>query len=380
MNTIKLNTIGLNDVSLNYVGAKVRANSGGGGGEDLAAIPFYVEAIEPLNVKFTNAHEYSRDNKTWTSANNEDIAVEAGQRVYFRATSVLTGSGRNYVRATNKYNVGGNIMSLLYGSEYIGKYTIEYDTVFYTLFSYEANLINAHDLRLPATTLANGCYRYMFQNCTSLVNAPELPATTLAYDCYSYMFYGCTSLVNAPKLPATTLAEQCYDYMFTNCTSLVNAPELPATTLAKYCYRYMFYNCASLVNAPNLPATTLAYGCYRYMFEECKNLVNAPNLPATTLDSLCYSRMFYNCTSLINAPYLPAIQLELRSYYYMFSGCRNLQYVKAMFTTTPGSDYTGNWLNGVAANGTFVKNATATWDVRGINGVPDGWTIETAEA
>lgn len=34
------------------------------------------------------------------------------------------------------------------------------------------------------------------------------------------MFYGCTSLTTAPALPATTLANHCYDYMFVGCTSL----------------------------------------------------------------------------------------------------------------------------------------------------------------
>ena len=34
----------------------------------------------------------------------------------------------------------------------------------------------------------------MFGKCTSLTQAPELPATTLVDGCYYYMFYGCTSL------------------------------------------------------------------------------------------------------------------------------------------------------------------------------------------
>ena len=34
----------------------------------------------------------------------------------------------------------------------------------------------------------------MFDGCKSLVNAPELPAETLADNCYWYMFNGCTSL------------------------------------------------------------------------------------------------------------------------------------------------------------------------------------------
>jgi hypothetical protein len=33
------------------------------------------------------------------------------------------------------------------------------------------------------------------------------------------------------------------------------------------------------------------------------------------------------------------------------------------------------WVYGVSPTGTFVKNKDATWDVRGINGIPKGWTV-----
>jgi hypothetical protein len=49
-----------------------------------------------------------------------------------------------------------------------------------------------------------------------------------------------------------------------------------------------------------------------------------------------------------------------------------------MFTTTPSTSYTNNWVDGVASTGTFVKNRAATWDVGGVNGIPTGWTVETA--
>ena len=48
-----------------------------------------------------------------------------------------------------------------------------------------------------------------------------------------------------------------------------------------------------------------------------------------------------------------------------------------MFTTTPSTTYTNNWVNGVASSGTFVKNKDATWNVTGINGIPTGWTVVT---
>ena len=69
-----------------------------------------------------------------------------------------------------------------------------------------------------------------------------------------------------------TMADYCYQYMFNGCTSLTTAPALPATTLADYCYISMFSNCTSLTTAPALPATTLAIGCYNSMFSGCKKI------------------------------------------------------------------------------------------------------------
>ena len=51
-----------------------------------------------------------------------------------------------------------------------------------------------------------------------------------------------------------------------------------------------------------------------------------------------------------------------------------------MFKTTPSSTYTGYWVDGVASNGTFVKNVDATWTTTGVNGIPSGWTVETVSA
>ena len=61
----------------------------------------------------------------------------------------------------------------------------------------------------------------------------------------------------------------------------------------------------------------------------------------------------------------------------MFQGCTNLNYIKAMFTTY-NAIATSKWVDGVASSGTFVKNASAQWDVTGTSGVPSGWTVVTA--
>lgn len=70
--------------------------------------------------------------------------------------------------------------------------------------------------------------------------------------------------------------------------------------------------------------------------------------------------MFDGCTSLTTAPELPATTLAASCYSFMFKNCTNLNYIKAMFTTTPSTGYTNSWVSGVSATGTFVKNSAAT--------------------
>jgi len=121
---------------------------------------------------------------------------------------------------------------------------------------------------------------------------------------------------------------------------------------------------------------------FSYIFKDATKLTDAVNLilPATTLTTYCYSNMFSGCTSLATAPALPATTLATNCYRYMFQNCSNLNYIKAMFTTTPSTSYTNGWVRNVAATGTFVKNSAAEWDVTGVDGVPSGWTVETASA
>ena len=249
----------------------------------------------------------------------------------------------------------------------------------YTRMFKECTSLTTAPKVLPATTLTKYCYYEMFQGCNSLIAAPELPATTLANYCYYCMFLRCTSLVSVPKvLPAPVLTEHCYDCMLSECNSLTTAPEILATTLASYCCANMFYSCSSLVTVPKvLPATTLASYCYQYMFEECPSLTTAPELPATELVDGCYSYMFHGCPALTTAPELPAMTLAKSCYEYMFADCPNLNYIKALFTTDPGAgSYTTNWVSGVSSTGTFVKNAAATWNVTGNNGIPTGWNVK----
>ena len=271
--------------------------------------------------------EFSVNGGNWTELGTTTVTF-GGENGKLRLRGKnLSGTGENYNQSAtilfgNSVPVActGDIRTLL---DYENHSAVNTENArFCRLFQDCTSLVEAPEL--PATTLADQCYASMFENCTSLRKAPELPATNLTTSCYTYMFKGCTSLTSAPKLPAKTLAERCYNDMFYNCTSLTKAPELPATKLDKYCYYYMFEKCTSLTSAPKLPATTLAECCYSGMFSGCTSLTTAPELPATTLAEDCYSSMFSRCTSLTSAPKLPATNLASYCYSSMFSGCTSL--------------------------------------------------------
>ena len=332
--------------------------------------------------------EYNINSEGWhslTSGMNAFFDVSPGDVVSFRGTDAPYGRFTNTGIAefySNKFNssnvvmnIKGNIMSLVYGDNFIGNdELVGEEGEFINLFS-GLKVISAEHLILPATTLKKACYMCLLQSCELLEKAPALPATIAADRCYYGMFRdGCFSLKEPPRMSLTTTAEYCCFQMFRVCHSLEYAPTLPSSSVAAAgCYKEMFVGCDSIITPPALPATNISYECYLDMFEGCTSLASAPALPATTLSQYCYHGMFVNCTSLTSAPELPATTLVNRCYEYMFEGCTSLSYVKCLATTNISGN-TENWLDGVSYSGTFEKPASATWAV-GQGGIPSNWTV-----
>ena len=274
--------------------------------------------------------EYRKGTDSWTAYTiDTEVDLSNGECIQFRAGEGGNESFSTYisdyyninVSGEGTVNLSGNIMSLL------DRNLLKASVPKYAFYKFckSDKIVDASNLKLPATTLALGCYSSMFFGCTNLTTAPELPATTLANSCYSSMFSGCTSLTTAPELPATTLAESCYYKMFSGCTNLKSAPKLPATKLVIQCYYSMFSGCKSLTTAPDLPAQTLAIRCYNFMFDNCSSL----------------------------------------------------NYIKMLATDISASSCLSSWVYGVSAKGTFVKSSSATWNKTGSSGVPSGWTVIT---
>ena len=365
------------------------------------------EAVDDGTFKFTrNSLEYSIDDgNTWVSlpANTDTPTVSSGNKIMFKQTGLIPKSsyGIGTFSSTGRFNVYGNIMSLLYGDDFDDQTSLSGKSyAFRSIFNACSKILNISNLILPATTLEHYCYAYMFSGCTGITSTPELPATTLstycyigmfngctgittapelpatslAYGCYQEMFYGCTSLTTTPELPATNMMDNCYDSMFRGCTGLTSTPVLSATRLVSGCYRSMFYGCTNITSTTSLPATTLSTYCYQNMFYGCTSLLTAPELPATTLIDNCYDSMFYGCRSLTTAPRLPATSLVNNCYYYMFYRCQNLNYIECdAVNGIIGTYNLTNWVYGVSGSGQFVGNQDATWIISN-DGIPINWT------
>ena len=223
---------------------------------------------------WTNFGEIGNYNKT------RYISISANETIYLRCAcnswsygSATTGGTTESIGidVTGAYEVGGNILSLLYGSSFNSQSEFPsgtYAYTFYDLFSknargtgtYVNNIRRAEKLIIPCANINNCCHN-MFRQCTYLTTGPVLPATSISYDGYNGMFYGCTAFTSVPELPATTLFARCYTNMFRGCTSLVVAPNLPAETLANNCYEYMFYGCTSLNSIKCLATNISATNC-----------------------------------------------------------------------------------------------------------------------
>ena len=236
-------------------------------------IPYVTFTAEVAQSFTLQNNGYFPSNIEYSVGTGEWKTLEANKKIFFggdkgnlqlRGTNNLNGtSDYNSMSGNDNYSYisfgneevkvacSGDIRTLL---DYKTYKTVDTSNAQFCGLFYSCNeLTSAPDL--PATKLANYCYKSMFMSCTSLTKAPALPAQELAAVCYEHMFYGCSSLQEAPKLSATTLAYKCYSGMFMNCTSLASAPELSATTLANYCYEQMFDGCTNLSSVTMLASS-----------------------------------------------------------------------------------------------------------------------------
>lgn len=360
-----------------------------------------------LTISFTNDLEYSIDGGEWTAlpSGEKTPGINMGQCISFKGNLVpVEDKGIGTFTTSTFCHITGNAMSLLFGDDYEGKFSLEgYDYAFSKLFA-GVYVYSVDKGILPATTLSKRCYSNTFASCYALTNTPDLPATALAEECYYATFYRCTSLKKPATFPATQLAPGCYHSTYSNtfvlpdCTNIDwnYAPGLQglfAYTMVtdKDLRRILPINEEGLYY---LPAMELTDECYAKMFQGTINLRTAPYLPATTLSKRCYWRMFYD-SGVQNCPPLPgnseytiepyaemfyganlkSIELLANGYIekatQMFYGNANLALIKL-----PNADGVINSYQWLAYAGTNVENPTIQCKVEAQIDMAGSWNIE----
>ena len=91
---------------------------------------------------------------------------------------------------------------------------------------------------------------YLFDGCTSLVNAPVIPSSVTNM---SYTFSGCTSLVNAPVIPSSVT--DMYG-TFRNCTNLTGIVKINSSNVTDA--RYIFTNTTKSITV-QVPSGSTTY-------------------------------------------------------------------------------------------------------------------------
>ena len=172
--------------------------------------PFTIEAKTAGTIKIANPKsgmKYTKNGGDKTAVTSDAISVAAGDILQFYGNGTnITGYGASMDNNSTKIEGGtadfyayGNIMSLLDETGFATNtdFTTSTDTYTFAFLFYDNTHLYSHPakaLELPATTLLEGCYYYMFYGCTHLTKAPVLPAATLVKYCYANMFRGCSSL------------------------------------------------------------------------------------------------------------------------------------------------------------------------------------------
>lgn len=203
--------------------------------------------------------EYSNNGKDWSRVTiNAWITIPLGGKTYFRANGTrwtdARSNGYYNIIGSNPFNIGGNLLSMLYGDSFTGEETTlpsGSTLTFANLFYGSGYLKSGTDLRIPITAINEKCFYRTFYNCTKLTKLPiNLFKTIKTYgvNAFEECFKSCTSFNTALNFAANgTIPAYCMKNTFNGCTSLTRTGELPGGTLSTQSFYQTFYNCNKLV-------------------------------------------------------------------------------------------------------------------------------------
>lgn len=169
---------------------------------------------------------------------------------------------------------------------------ITQNTHYADAISYYDNYYNTH------YSYNDGRFSHMLANNSYMLACPKTLGEQVEYYSYSFLLKNCYNISDSPICPATTLAEGCYARMFEDCRKLINGANLMADVCTEGCYVYMYNGCTNLQNPGILNASILAQDCYNSMYQGCTSLQTAPLLKAESMVNGCYNNMFWGCKML----------------------------------------------------------------------------------
>jgi hypothetical protein len=188
---------------------------------------------------------YSKNDGSWTEF-PDSINVSVGDKIRFKQTvdpsktimNDYDGLDDSSRMGNIKFNIYGNIMSMLYGDDFIGNNELMGLTWDFSPFAYwfsNCGVCDASNLCLPSTRLCESMYEGMFDG-SLLTKAPNIIPAHLSPYCYQSMFSDCkylTGQITIPQPLSATKDTQAYYEMFFNFSSInVNDPKLELIILA----------------------------------------------------------------------------------------------------------------------------------------------------
>lgn len=150
---------------------------------------FWVQNVDSttFTVKYDNTNQSAgrlyykvQGSNSWNSWNsNTSISLAPNTKIFLYRTGVRNNSnvplGSNnfgHLTLNGLSHIGGNILSLQYGTQFVDEEAITTYYAFSYMFMNETNLIDASNLIMAPRT-NEGCYYSMFGGCSNLTAAPK---------------------------------------------------------------------------------------------------------------------------------------------------------------------------------------------------------------
>ena len=233
----------------------------------------------------------------------------------------------------HRAEVSGNIMSMIYGDDFL-LYDSKDKFKFWGEWNYTVS--NADNLSMPRIITQKDSCDNMFSN-TPITSLPKLPAKTVPEGCYQWIFGGCQNLtdLSSYKLDAKYVTGNSLVGMFSECSNLNLPPQFNTLTFSGGApIPYLFYNCTSLQRIPNIDLVYdgTDWGAnFENIYAGCTSLTDESSryirIDQKNGKYNCYMqkefnlvRCFQNCSSMTKSPKLINFRLNEGC----FDGCTSL--------------------------------------------------------